>query len=252
MSFTRGLPSISRFGGVALIRPDATAHEHEGAADLPDRLAAGEPPAFAADRDGRIVFWNRGAERLIGRRASEVLGRKCFDVVRGRDVFGNRFCHESCAVASMMCRSEPVQTFEMAIEQRGRSEGLRVTIVPVPGARPELYTLVHILDRVDGSGRPVRALERASSTPLASTLHATVANPSAPVLALTEREMQVLRCVARGLQNKEVAQDLGISPATVRNHVHNILAKLGVHSKLEVVSLSFRNGWVGVGSERED
>jgi hypothetical protein len=43
--------------------------------------------------------------------------------------------------------------------------------------------------------------------------------------------------LAAGLQNKEVAQKLNLSLATVRNHGHNILVKLGVHSKLEAVSL---------------
>jgi DNA-binding NarL/FixJ family response regulator len=57
---------------------------------------------------------------------------------------------------------------------------------------------------------------------------------------------EVMGLVAAGLQNKEVAQKLGISPATVRNHVHNILEKLEVHSKLEAVSLAFREGWVTV------
>jgi Bacterial regulatory proteins, luxR family len=50
--------------------------------------------------------------------------------------------------------------------------------------------------------------------------------------------------VSTGLQNKEVAQKLEISLATARNHVHNILEKLEVHSKLEAVSLAFRRGWV--------
>lgn len=61
---------------------------------------------------------------------------------------------------------------------------------------------------------------------------------------LTPRETEVLFHIAAGLRNKEVAQSLGLSLATVRNHVHNILVKLGVHSKLEAVSLSFRNGWI--------
>ena len=68
------------------------------------------------------------------------------------------------------------------------------------------------------------------------------ATPAAP--PLTPRETEVLHHVAAGLQNKEVARNLGLSLATVRNHVHNILVKLGVHSKLEAVSLSFRNGWI--------
>ena len=66
--------------------------------------------------------------------------------------------------------------------------------------------------------------------------------PKAP--PLTDREKEILRWVAAGLQNKEIAHKLGISLATVRNHIHNILEKLDVHSKLEAVSLAFRQGWV--------
>jgi DNA-binding NarL/FixJ family response regulator len=61
---------------------------------------------------------------------------------------------------------------------------------------------------------------------------------------VTPRQAEVLFLIAAGLQNKEIARQLGLSVATVRNHVHNILVKLGVHSKLEAASLSFRNGWV--------
>jgi two-component system NarL family response regulator len=60
----------------------------------------------------------------------------------------------------------------------------------------------------------------------------------------TEREREILRLVAAGLQNKEIAQELDIGLATVRNHVHNILEKLDVHSKLDAVLLAFRQGWV--------
>lgn len=61
---------------------------------------------------------------------------------------------------------------------------------------------------------------------------------------LTPRQAEILRHVAAGLQNKEIAQRMGLSLCTVRNHVHHILVQLGVHSKLEAVSLAFRNGWV--------
>jgi DNA-binding NarL/FixJ family response regulator len=53
--------------------------------------------------------------------------------------------------------------------------------------------------------------------------------------------------MAAGLQNKEIAGRLELSLATVRNHIHNTLEKLGVHSKLEAVSLAYRNGWVSQG-----
>jgi RNA polymerase sigma factor (sigma-70 family) len=61
---------------------------------------------------------------------------------------------------------------------------------------------------------------------------------------LTEREVEVLRLLAQGTRNEEIAQQLFISQMTVQTHVRNILAKLRVHSKLEAVSFAIRNGAV--------
>ena len=109
------------------------------------------------------------------------------------------------------------------------------------------FTIVHILDPVQESSRLARVLERLGATPVAPgtpPAPAPEAADTASPPALTAREREVLRAVAAGLQNKEIAQTLDLSLATVRNHIHNILEKLGVHSKLEAVSLAFRNGWV--------
>ncbi|HLK94776.1 MAG TPA: response regulator transcription factor [Nocardioidaceae bacterium] len=57
---------------------------------------------------------------------------------------------------------------------------------------------------------------------------------------LTDRELQVLRLVARGLSNKDVAKDLFISENTVKNHVRNILEKLQLHSRMEAVVYAVR------------
>jgi two-component system, NarL family, nitrate/nitrite response regulator NarL len=54
--------------------------------------------------------------------------------------------------------------------------------------------------------------------------------------ALTVRELQVLRLLDRHLSNKEIAEQLGIEVATVKNHVHNLLEKLKVHRRLDAVA----------------
>jgi DNA-binding CsgD family transcriptional regulator len=216
--------------------------------DLLDVLAGGDPPAFATDSRERLVFWNRGAAELLGRTSDEVLGRHCWEVIGGRDVFGNRFCYGNCAVAASLRAGEPVRGFELTLPARGEGKVLtHVTILRIPSVRPDLFTIVHILDPVQESSRLARVLERLGATPVAPG----AAPPPAPEEAdtaspplLTTREREVLRWVAAGLQNKEIAQTLDLSLATVRNHIHNILEKLGVHSKLEAVSLAFRNGWV--------
>ncbi len=223
----------------------------EQSTEVLDVLAQSDTPALATDIGGHIVFWNRAAERLLGRPTNQVLGRRCYDVLGGKDVFGNRFCHENCSVISMSRKGEQVQGFEILTGSSPKQEqALNVSILKIPGTRSELLTLVHILQPIDRASRLTRALERlgaqkAGAAPEAwepVTTSGPVSLPKAP--PLTEREKEILRWVAAGLQNKEIAQKLGISLATVRNHIHNILEKLDVHSKLEAVSLAFRQGWV--------
>ena len=63
---------------------------------------------------------------------------------------------------------------------------------------------------------------------------------------LTNREVEVLRLVARGLRNKEIAAELSISDETVQGHVKNILAKLAVHDRTEAVAVAIRRGIVHI------
>lgn len=60
--------------------------------------------------------------------------------------------------------------------------------------------------------------------------------------ALTARELEVLGLLAEGTPNHELAARMGISRNTVRNHVQNLLTKLGVHSRLEAVAMATREG----------
>lgn len=62
--------------------------------------------------------------------------------------------------------------------------------------------------------------------------------------ALTNREIEVLQLLARGMRNKEIAADLKISDETVQGHVKNILAKLSVHDRTEAVATAIRRGIV--------
>jgi DNA-binding NarL/FixJ family response regulator len=70
---------------------------------------------------------------------------------------------------------------------------------------------------------------------------------SAALSTLTARERDVLRCVAEGLSNAEVAQQLFLSTATVKTHVAHLLTKLGVRDRTQLVVLAHRQGVVGDG-----
>lgn len=60
--------------------------------------------------------------------------------------------------------------------------------------------------------------------------------------ALTSREREVLRLMARGLGNKGIAAELGISTHTAKYHVASVLTKLGAHTRTEAVSRGLREG----------
>ena len=68
-------------------------------------------------------------------------------------------------------------------------------------------------------------------------------NP-AGVCELTAREQQILQLLAEGLAATAISGRLYISLATVRNHTQHILAKLGLHSKLEAVAYAYRRGLI--------
>jgi len=63
---------------------------------------------------------------------------------------------------------------------------------------------------------------------------------------LSNREMEVVRCVAMGLRNKEVADKLGVTEATVKNHLTSVYAKLGVNDRLELILYAIHNKLVHV------
>lgn len=97
----------------------------------------------------------------------------------------------------------------------------------------------------DNLVRAIRAAHvgRATLSPEASQALVEMENrPPAPGLDLTDREREVLALMIEGLNNVQIAGRLTVSPSTIKSHVSNILAKLGVASRTEAVTLALRNG----------
>ena len=70
--------------------------------------------------------------------------------------------------------------------------------------------------------------------------------PQMPAPRLTDREMEVLRLVAQGLNNRDIAKQLFISENTVKNHIRNILEKLHLHSRMEAVVYAVREKMIEI------
>ena len=77
------------------------------------------------------------------------------------------------------------------------------------------------------------------------------AAPPSELTELTAREHEVLRLVARGLSNLEIAQELVVSDHTVKSHVAHVLTKLGLRDRTQVVIFAYEHGLVRPGDSEE-
>ena len=68
-------------------------------------------------------------------------------------------------------------------------------------------------------------------------------------LPLSAREIEVLDCVAQGLSNKEIADELYVTEQTVKNHMTSVLRKLDVNDRVQAVLFAVKNGWIEIGPQ---
>jgi len=209
--------------------------------DALDVLARSAAAAFALDRGGRIVYWNDGAQALLGWRADEVLGTTCYELLSGNDAFGNRYCGHQCPIVSVIASGLEPAPYFMDVKARGGSRvRVRVRTAALPAPGPRFVALVHLLERGDGA-----ELDDILTELRGSMTSSELAGRSATLVSpFTRRELEILQAVSNGYAALNIAARLNLSHATVRNHIQNILRKLKVHSQVEAVSVAFRHGWM--------
>ena len=97
-----------------------------------------------------------------------------------------------------------------------------------------------------GAVRAVACGESWLSPKIAGYLVRHARGETEPLSPLTQREVEVLRLVAQGLDNEAIAQNLSVTRQTVQNHVSTIYSKLGVTSRVEATLYAFRHKLVSV------
>jgi DNA-binding NarL/FixJ family response regulator len=103
--------------------------------------------------------------------------------------------------------------------------------------------LIQAIEQICGGGAPISPLlARMLLKQFRPNEDAPLAMPLLREVLLSERETEVLKLVAQGYVNKEIAQRLGISPATVGSHIKNLYRKLAVHSRVQVVRVAQERG----------
>lgn len=203
--------------------------------------------------NGNIVFWNQAAERLLGLKAEEAIGRPCHAILHGQTLGGRPLCCTTCRIGSRVAAGRAVRNFDMQIQTKsGRTVWLNVSLLPIPSRKPGRFLAAHLFRDITKQIRVRRLaseLYTALCIPVEGAADGTVADPERtkgdvapdlpPTLPLSQRERDVLGLLAAGTDTKTMADRLCISSATVRNHIQHILEKLGAHTRLEALAMAF-------------
>lgn len=190
---------------------------------------------MGVDAHQRIVLWNPAAEAQLGYKTQEVLGKCCYNIMKGRGCDAALVCSEHCTQFHQARKLQwSTEQLLEAETKNGKQVTLQVISLCVLSSKRKLSVLIHIFGRADESRRV--------SNPEDSLPPETVKQSLS--LFLSSRELTILRCMTAGMDTKATAAHLFISPTTVRNHVQHILNKLGVHSRLEAVSMA-TGSWSG-------
>jgi len=206
--------------------------------DTLKRLEISGESVFAIDKDERIVFWSRACEQLLRFRARDVLGRRCHEILAGRDVHGNIHCYPNCAIQyqTRCLPEEPVRELRLAVRS-GSGQMIDIDLNSfVLGDQVEKI-VVHVIREASSNAIPLDASVRERMTRARN-------DRDDMIEELTTREREVLQHLALGLSTARIAESLGISPVTVRNHIQKVLEKLGVHTKMAAVAYAYRTGMV--------
>ncbi len=165
-------------------------------------------PSYILDTDGIVRWLNPAAERLLGdvrgRHFTVVVGPE--DRTRARELFARKVIGTASAT----------ETSGVLVTTGGTRIDVEISAVPLEAG-----------DKVVGVFGLLTGHEE---------------EQTAPPAHLTPRQVEVLRLLEQGRSTKQIAQELHLSPDTVKNHVRHLLRALGVHSRLEAIA-AVRRGW---------
>ena len=215
-----------------------------------DFIANTSDGVFGVDPQQTIVLWNDAATSILGYRPDEVLGRNCYEIVEGRDSEGCAVCVPGCDAIESASRLDLPPSQDLAVQKKGGDTvWLNVSTIILPSPTQKLSVLIHLFREVSQQHELVQVVREFASV-VSGISRGTGKGRKRKVpngddcVRLTRREREIMGHLVTGVTTEMIAEQLSISSRTVRNHVNNILGKLGVHSRLEAVTYSIKNGLV--------
>ncbi|GEM_PF-2004010 len=195
---------------------------------------------FGISNGGEILYWNSACEKMLGWTSDETRGEQCAKVLDGNDLHGNPFCGPDCPVRKKHAAKQIHGDFDLLIDSKCSSSSSTWVNIGIYYVPPDYREEAEGID-VFFSLRSVdshRLLQRMAN----GTFNDTTRTQSLNSSPITAREVEVLQLATQGLNSKQIAEQLHICPATVKNHFRNIYAKLEVHNRAEAITVALQSG----------
>jgi PAS domain S-box-containing protein len=195
-------------------------------------------PAFVVDGKGLVVAWNEAAQALFGTTADAAIGRSCASIVHAQDECGP-VCSRDCIVHQAVASGRPLKSFDAQLRTAGGLQWCNVSVLIADAGGSGERHAVHVVRPADVRTRlemVVRDFVVGKTGMPAEQAAAMIASRiAARASDLSERELEILRALARGGSTRSIAADCHISSTTVNNHIQHVLRKLGAHTRLEAI-----------------
>jgi PAS domain S-box-containing protein len=192
---------------------------------------------FVIREPSEICFWNHAAESLFGFPAEKVLGKSCSTILHGIGALGTEVCHEHCVGLQSAKGAKRIPNFDLNVTTlSGERIWVNISSISYSNRRTGKALLVHLARDISAQKKREDVFHRmVSISKEVSKLESKISG-AAPITPLSSQELEILRMFAAGGSAARIAKSLGISPQTLRNHLHHINQKLRTHSRLEAVT----------------
>ncbi|HVA62255.1 MAG TPA: PAS and helix-turn-helix domain-containing protein [Terriglobales bacterium] len=205
--------------------------------ELYELLEGASDAAFVVASDGRILAWNATAEALFGYTTVEAMRRSCHELLQGVGALGTRVCHDQCEAWKCAHRGQAVPNFDLEVTVRsGQRRWVNVSNLVYRDRRRGLTLMVHLARDISQTKDREIVLEKVQGLFQLLDGLRPGSEKAAPVAPLSPHQRGILRLFAQGKEAAEVAEALGITRQSLRNHLHRINQKLRTHNLLGAVT----------------
>lgn len=194
--------------------------------------------AFCVNEQGDICSWNTAAEKLFGYSSAEAIGKSCHRLLRGRGNLGTQVCTPAFYAGQPAEDDGTMPNFDLEVTTRsGRRIWVDLSTLIFKDGRTHPRLIVQLARDITKRRQKEELLDNMLqiSKQIVAISDGNGMGHLAPVPSLSEQERSILRLFSDGKNSAEIAQNLGITLQTLRNHLHHINEKLGTHNRLQAV-----------------